>query len=289
VQRLFPEYVAGTPFGDPQDPKLADAHLAGKRSGVTLSAKDRLADVVNQSRILLAIEQAKTNSPAVITELKSRFLGPRTIHAAAHGATLPITDGLYNPDNPALRESWFLENGILKEMKAQCDQHGAEFWLIVLPREKSIDPDALRAAQYARQIGVNSLFLTDSRMVEQATAARIHAEMLGPELAKYAVKNHVALHGFFNTKFNYGHWNTTGNAEGGRLISSYLLRNSPLLTDLRTGTSQRSAGFTHHYEPDSVRCARTKTCSFSTFTSRTGWLCVAGPSSTRPSRRQKRD
>jgi hypothetical protein len=74
-------------------------------------------------------------------------------------------------------------------------------------------------------------------MAKQAEDAGINTLMLGPDMLKYAEAKHKALHGFFNTPFNTGHWNAEGHKAAGQLISAALLLRSQVLRDLPRTTA----------------------------------------------------
>jgi hypothetical protein len=89
-----------------------------------------------------------------------------------------------------------------------------------------VHPDLAAREAFRKSLGLANLFESDERLAAMATAKSIHSLILAPALAEYAPANHVALHGFYNTKFNDGHWNELGHQIAGETIARELLKSS---------------------------------------------------------------
>lgn len=235
-RKLATDVIPGTPFYDCVNGRLvADRPALPAKSASGLRIRNAVANIVNRSRILLALNEARINGAKLLAHYKQK-LSKRPSSAPGQEA-LAMTDEVYNPDNPVFENAWRVEDCFFRAMKEECGRHGAEFWVVVFDREKSINPNAEERQAYARKVGVASLFLTDERMAKQAKDAGINTLMLGPDMLKYAEAKHKALHGFFNTPFNTGHWNAEGHKAAGQLISAALLLRSQVLRDLPRTTA----------------------------------------------------
>lgn len=240
TRELYPLPPQGAPFFDFQDGVLAPD--AQTRSTPPLDQRrlllrNRLADWMNQSYLLLLINEARSNIHEVLTQIAEHWrICPKQ---AAQTGSLPSDyrgTWPYLPNLPAMQKSWRIADGFLKLMKQDCDDHGAEFWLVTLDMEMQVHPDPAVREAFRKSLGVASLYESDKHLIEAATSDSIHSLMLAPILAEYATTQHVALHGFFNTNFNDGHWNELGNQVAGEAIARELLRSSDVIRDGRFGT-----------------------------------------------------
>ncbi|HLH05183.1 MAG TPA: hypothetical protein VKX25_20610 [Bryobacteraceae bacterium] len=236
VPTLFPDYVPGTPMFDCDHIPEGDSPPPAPRLSFSRRLRNRLADFTNQSRVLLALNEAHTNALQLIAKYRAKLSRSKPKPQPAN-ASLPTTDSIYNPDDPIYAKSWQVEECIVRAMKRDCDRHHAEFFVVVFDRSREIDPDPRARAVYARKIGVSSLFLTDERMAELAQKDGISAILLGPPLLRYVEQNHIVLHGFYNTAYNMGHWNFDGNRAAGEVITQALLDQSQVLQANRTSAS----------------------------------------------------
>ena len=233
IRAFYPGPTQGAPFYRLEHGQLVpdQATRQAARPNVRLLAwKDRLSVLVNQSRILQALDDMRNTLPQTLGRLSALF---RKRVTAKRSVAAVEGDRVYDPQAPELQESWAITDAFLRLMKRDCEQHGAEFWLAMMDSEKSTDPDMQRRSYFERSLGLNSLFLTDQRMSQMARTDGLRVVTLSPTLAAYAARHHVALHGFFNTSFNTGHWNALGHKQAGMLISQALLSGSDALRTAR--------------------------------------------------------
>ena len=134
------------------------------------------------------------------------------------------------PRNPHLQNAWNVTETALKLMRDECAAHHAEFWLVTLDYPYQTEPDLRNRARVFQMFGLDDPHYADRRLAEFAQREGIHSYWLSPILADYAASHNIALHGFFNTRRNAGHYNETGNEVVGSFIADYLAANSPRLT-----------------------------------------------------------
>ncbi len=212
----------------PDDQTRATPPLDQRR----LQQKNRLSDWMNQSYLLLMLNEARSNAPRVFHDLTQRWrFGPKQVTGPVAGSPPPNYQSTwpYLSDLPAMQKSWQIADGFLDLMKRECDAHGAEFWLVALDMEMQVHPDLAQRESFRQSLGVATLYESDKRLVAMATAKSIHTMMLAPVLADYSATHHVALHGFFNTKFNDGHWNELGHQIAGQAIAREMRKSSPVI------------------------------------------------------------
>jgi hypothetical protein len=235
TRELYPFPDQSAPFFDyrdgvlgPDDQTRAAPPLDPRR----LQQKNRLSDWMNQSYLLLMLNEARSNAPLVFHDLIQHWrFGAKRVTGSAPGAPPPNYQSTwpYLPDLPAMQKSWQIADGFLDLMKGDCDAHGAEFWLVTLDMEMQVDPDPAEREAFRQHLGLPSLYESDKRLTAMASAKSIHTMMLAPVLADYSATHHIALHGFFNTKFNDGHWNELGHQIAGQAIARELRRSSPVI------------------------------------------------------------
>jgi hypothetical protein len=230
TRELFPPMVSTTPFYDVENGEAVPDRLTRSfraPSAAKLRLKDALASVVNRSQILLAIDDLRNGLPENIRKLRLDFHPVMAATKQPH--SLSLLEQVHNPDNPKLRKSWEIADALLEKMNETCKQHGAEFWLTILsdPYTDNPNPESRRTEE--RRLGLPSLLLTDQRLADMASRRGIEVALLSPQLADYAAAHQVALHGFFNTGFNTGHFNALGNDVIGRMLAQVLLARSPVL------------------------------------------------------------
>jgi hypothetical protein len=131
-----------------------------------------------------------------------------------------------HPVDPRLQEAWAVNDSLIRLMRDNADQHGAEFWVVVSPLDIQIHPDLMERAKFQRRLGIASLSESDHRLEDFAKSEGIHTLILAPILGEYAVEHNEALCGFWNTPFNYGHFNEEGHRVVAHAISDALLGQS---------------------------------------------------------------
>jgi hypothetical protein len=135
----------------------------------------------------------------------------------------PLQTSTFHPPKDAhLQNAWAVTETSLKLMRDQCAAHHAEFWLVTLDFNIQSEPDLVKRADVFRRYGIDDPDYPDRRLVEFAQREGIRSYWLAPILADYASSHNVALHGFFNTPRNYGHYNEFGDQVVGNLIASEL-------------------------------------------------------------------
>ena len=139
------------------------------------------------------------------------------------------TSTFFPPNNPHLQNAWDVTETSLRMMRDECAAHHAEFWVVVLDFNLQSDPDRAAKARQLKDWGITDMHYPDRRIVEFSRKEGIHTFWLAPLLIDYAESHGAALHGFFNTPRNFGHYNALGQQVIGRLIADELLRNSDAL------------------------------------------------------------
>jgi hypothetical protein len=157
-----------------------------------------------------------------------RAFGPPDWHPGEAFDHRQITT-FFPPTDPHLRNAWAVTETTLKLMRDECNAHHAEFWVAVLDFNHQSDPDLKARAQLLKNWGISDPHYPDRRIVEFARKEGIRTIWLAPKLIEYAETHHVALHGFFNTPRNFGHYNAIGHQAIGSYITEELLRSSDVL------------------------------------------------------------
>src|SRR5271165_1051925 len=230
TRELYPFQGQSAPFFDFENGILvpdSQTRSAPPLDQKRLRQKNWVSDLTNQSHLLLMLRQARANVPVILHEIEQRW-GLRVKPAPQPGSLPPDYQSAwpYLANFPAMQKSWRIADGFLSLMKQDCDQHGAEFWLVALDMEMQVHPDLATRETFRKGLGVASLYESDERLSAMAAAKSIRSLVLGPILADYTAANHVALHGFHKTEFNNGHWNELGHEIAGEAIARELLKSS---------------------------------------------------------------
>ena len=125
-----------------------------------------------------------------------------------------------------MERTWRIGEGLIQRIREESLQHGAEFWMVVLNYAQEVHPDPSFRLQYQKQYGLASLSGYQRRLKALAQRQGFHSLILAPELGAFAAANRIALHGFWNTPFNEGHYNQAGHQVIGKLIAGALLESS---------------------------------------------------------------
>ena len=234
TRTLYPGATHGTPFYVFDHGSLVpdrETRLAQPPDPGRLKWTWRFANWMNQSRVLGLINEARINLPLIFDRIRAKLHGVNRSKPSSSGG-IPsdyIRTWPYNPAIPAMSESWEIGDAFFKMMKEDCDQHSAEFWIVTIEMEGQVNPDLSKRSALQRLLGVSSLSLSDEYIEKLARKDGINVITLAPQMGDYALREHVALHGFFNTGFNDGHWNETGHQLAGSIIAQDLLRGSDVL------------------------------------------------------------
>lgn len=240
TRELYPFPDRGAPFFDFQRGVLApdsQTRAAPPLDEGRLRQKNRFSDWMNQSYLLLMLNEARSNAPSVLREFTTpwtpvaKATAPAAFPPPHYQSTWP-----YLPNLPAMQKPWQVAAGFLNLMKQDCDHHGAEFWLIILDMEMQVHPDPAVRDAFRKQLGVANLYESDQRLSDLAAAKSIHTLMLAPILADYSAAHHIALHGFSNTAFNDGHWNELGHEIAGQAIARELQKSSTVVSASQSAT-----------------------------------------------------
>ena len=259
TRELYPDprFIRNTPFYVFDHGVLVpdrEARLIQTPDPVRVRWRARLSDWMNKSRVLSLVNEAFSSVPRVMERIKALRL-PRSSQPVS-SKDIPsnyTTAWTYNPGTPRMHESWAIGDGFFRMMKDDCDRHSAEFWIVTIEMEGEVSPNLADRYALERRLGVDSLLLSDQYIEELAHNNGIKVVTLAPSMGDYALSHHVALHGFFNTAFNDGHWNETGHQVAGEIIAQRLLRDSAVLNGSTDAGSPSSKG--QDPSRNSVSCA----------------------------------
>ncbi len=180
--------------------------------GPTLSwARNTFADAMNHSEVALMIKQT-------IGALRRPNHG-----GGSHPKDLGEPDRLsfLEPKSPEMIEAWRRLEAIVPRMHAEVRAHGAEFVMMAVSSAQQVHPDVNERAELMKALGVDSLYYTEERMARLAAKDGFTFLSLPQQMADFAAKNKVFLHGFPNAVPWGGHWNATGHAYAASLVARH--------------------------------------------------------------------
>jgi lysophospholipase L1-like esterase len=183
--------------------------------------RDLLADVMNASRVLLLLNQARLE----LTGALSR--GSAAMNQAAHQIPgVPSNYAAFWPylpaeSHPQLREAWAITEMAILKIRDEVLSQGADFLLLILPMGRQIHPDPKVREATRREYGVASLDYPDARVAAFAESHGIAILDFTKILAARALRDGVAMDRFPNLR-GTGHLNETGHRIVAEALSSYL-------------------------------------------------------------------
>lgn len=212
--RTYPYYTVGD--GQLIPDAITRAHQHSPDPEV-VKWEGRLGDFLNCSKILLFLNRTVRSTLGQSDWQPGLMADPRQ------------TSTFFPPRNPHLENAWQVTETTLKLMQDECTAHHAEFWVVTIDFNIQSEPDPKVRAERLRELGITDAHYPDRRIIEFARKEGIRNYWLAPLLAGYAESHRTALHGFFNTPPNYGHYNLLGHEVIGKFIAGELGRHSDAL------------------------------------------------------------
>jgi hypothetical protein len=200
--------------------------------------KNRISDWMNRSSLLSLLNEAVVKSRGLVAALRpllqtaSSSAPPQLTYREGTGDTWR-----YNPDLPEIQESWAITDAFIKAMKEDCDQHGAEFWIVAADLEMQSHPSLAERAVFQNRLGLPSLDLVDRHLKSLGAANAIPVLALSQPLGQYAASHDVFLHGSMTAKDNIGHWNEVGHEVVGHAIARELVTRSLVVRGIESGVT----------------------------------------------------
>jgi len=230
------------PFYVLRDGRLAPADPAFRMPSLrtfsqrNIAIRGRLADWMNDSYLLSMLRKANVELQNQINGLSAtlrRHFGPAPT-APSRRPRDYLQWWPYLPDLPDMQENWKIGEAFLREMKQDCDRHGAELELVIVDEDMQSHPNAAVRKAFMRLKGLASLDASDERLEQISEANGIPVLALAPLLGEYASAHGVALHGIGAN--NEGHWNKLGNQLAGQMIAGQLRVHSPTVQAWSAGS-----------------------------------------------------
>jgi hypothetical protein len=140
-----------------------------------------------------------------------------------HPVERAINYSIYSPPTEkSWQDAWKVTEGLVAATHDEAAKHGAMFLAVTEDTGIQVWPDRAVREKFARQLHVPDLFYPDRRIAALGERDGFAVLTLAQPLAQYAEQHRVFLHGFDNTPIGFGHWNATGHAQAGALITQKL-------------------------------------------------------------------
>jgi lysophospholipase L1-like esterase len=194
------------------DASFRQNQSSARRSGL----RDFSADVMNRSRLLQLTNQARLALRAASREASS---------VSANGVPPGfIRRGAYlEPTSSVLAEAWATTEALIRAVRDEVQQRGADFALLYLPMVAETDSDAGRREAFARELGEEgTLEYPRNRVGLLASREGMRFVDPTPALLERAVSSRTFVNGFPNTGPNEGHLNRHGHQVVGETLSRAL-------------------------------------------------------------------
>lgn len=125
------------------------------------------------------------------------------------------------PANEQWNEAWRVTEGIILMTAEEVRNRNAKFLVVTLSNGPQVYPQPERRAVHLKYVGAEDHFYPDKRIADLSRRNGIAAVTLAPDLAAYAEKNQIYLHGF-DENIGHGHWNQAGHKAAGEILAGHL-------------------------------------------------------------------
>lgn len=126
------------------------------------------------------------------------------------------------PTDPAWNRAWATTEALLRAMRDESREAGAEFWITSLTAPAQVYPDAAVRSSFKSALKVDRLDYPDRRIAAFAATQRIPVVTMLDSMREQADKTKVFFHGFPNTRMGTGHWNENGHRAAGEILARAL-------------------------------------------------------------------
>ena len=135
-----------------------------------------------------------------------------------------INLGFYQEPKPDSdwQETWKVTEGLIKLMRDEVSEKGADFMVITASDSHQVLPDIQRRDGFRKSLNVSNLFYPDIRLKKFGKKENIPVYTLAGPIWNEAKKTDECLHGFDNAIPCGGHWNLAGHKFVGEIMANYL-------------------------------------------------------------------
>ncbi|MGD1701349.1 SGNH/GDSL hydrolase family protein [Dapis sp. BLCC M229] len=124
--------------------------------------------------------------------------------------------------NSDWEETWEVTEGLIKLMRDEVYEKGAEFMIITASDSYQVLPDTQKRDGFRKSLNVPNLFYPDIRLKNFGKEENIPVYNLAGPIWDEAKKTGKCLHGFDNAVPCGGHWNIEGHKLVGEIMANYL-------------------------------------------------------------------
>lgn len=140
-------------------------------------------------------------------------------------STVAYEEVYVEPADRLWEEAWSISEKLIEAVHQETKRHDVPLWVVTMSNDIQVHPDREVRDGISRRLGVPDLFYPDRRIRSVCLRNNIPIITLAEEMAEYAERNHVFLHGF-EPNLGYRHWNENGHRVAAGLmfgkVSAYL-------------------------------------------------------------------
>ena len=179
--------------------------------------------IINASR-LLQVVQAARNAIAERAETAAQRRN-ETQEGTPATAEIGLDDGCFlPPENPAWQAAWELTDRLIEQCHLETASHDKLFAVMPVTVGVQVHPDPTYRQAYAQRIGTENLLYPNRRLRALGADLGFAVIPIVEEMADYAERRDVFLHGFPNTELGQGHWNEEGHRLAAEICARKLTR-----------------------------------------------------------------
>ncbi|MGD1807855.1 SGNH/GDSL hydrolase family protein [Dapis sp. BLCC M126] len=124
--------------------------------------------------------------------------------------------------NSDWEETWEVTEGLIKLMRDEVSDKGAEFMVITASDSYQVLPDTQKRDGFRKSLNLPNLFYPDIRLKNFGKEENIPVYTLAGPIWDEVKKTGKCLHGFDNAVPCGGHWNIAGHKLVGEIMANYL-------------------------------------------------------------------
>jgi len=119
-------------------------------------------------------------------------------------------------------KAWQVTEGLIKLMRDEVYEKGADFMIIAISDSDQVHPDLEYREKFKNAHNLSDLYYPDRRIEKFGKQENIPVYILAGPLGEKAQKTGQCLYGFDNAEPCGGHWNIEGHKFVGEIMSNYL-------------------------------------------------------------------
>src|ERR1700752_67059 len=179
----------------------------------------------DHSRLVQAVMGASRSVRLTLAARREKQTSGEQQTTSQPAQELGVDNAVYvEPNTEDWKDAWKVTEGLITTMRNEVAARGVDFIVVTLSNGIQVTPNAETRAAFMKQVGSKDMFYPDHRINALGDREGFTVINLAPEMAEYAERNGVYLHGF-DQEVGSGHWNANGHRLAAELLTQKLWAN----------------------------------------------------------------